>query len=95
MSPIALATAVVAFLTLVAVRLLAGDPNTEPWLLPSLIPMGVMVLLNIGRAIRRHRRLAAARLDSTCRPAFFAPDDLRALSSGPHAHLAKRYLHRG
>ena len=95
MSPIALATAVVAFLTLVAVRLLAGDPQTEPWLLPALIPIAVMVLLNIGRAVRRLRRLAAAKQDKTVWPAFFAPEDLRELSSGPHAQLAKRYLRRG
>lgn len=93
-SPLALATAAVAFLTLVALRLLAGDPNTEPYLLPALIPLGVMVLLNIGRAIRRHRRLAAARKNTTDKPAFFAPEDLRALSSGPHANLAKRYLRK-
>ena len=93
-SPMALATAVVAFLTLMAMRLLAGDPKTEPYLLPALIPMGVMVLLNIGRAVRRHRRLAAMRKDRTDWPTFFAPDDLRALSSGPHAPLAKRYLRR-
>lgn len=93
-SPMALATAAVAFLTLVAVRLLAGDPNTEPYLLPALIPMGVMVLLNIGRAIRRHRRLAAARMDTTDWPTFFAPEDLRVLSTGPHARLVKRYLRR-
>ena len=94
LSPMALATAAVAFLTLMAMRLLAGDPNTEPYLLPALIPMGVMVLLNIGRAVRRYRRLTAARKNSADRPAFFAPDDLRALSSGPHAQLAKRYLRR-
>ena len=94
LSPLALATAVVAFLTLMAMRLLAGDPNTEPYLLPALIPMGVMVLLNIGRAVRRQRRLAAIRKDKTHWPTFFAPDDLRALSSGPHAQLAKRYLRR-
>jgi len=93
-SPMALATAVVAFLTLVALRLLAGDPQTEPYLLPAMVPMGIMVLLNIGRAIRRRRRLAAVRQNDTDRPTFFAPDDLRALSSGPHAQLAKRYLHR-
>ena len=93
-SPIALATAVVAFLTLVALRLLAGDPNTEPYVLPALIPMAVMVLLNIGRVIRRYRRLAAMRQDKTYWPTFFAPDDLRALSSGPHANLVKRYLRR-
>ena len=95
LSPIALATAVVAFLTLLALRLLAGDPQTEPWLLPSMIPLGIMVLLNIGRAVRRRRRLTAARQDKTNWPAFFAPEDLRTLSSGPHAHLAKRYLRRG
>ncbi len=93
-SPLALATAVVAFLTLFAVRLLAGDPQTEPYLLPALIPIGIMVLLNAGRAIRRHTRLAAMRKDRTDWPAFFAPEDLRALSSGPHANLAKRYLRK-
>ena len=94
MSSLALVTAAVAFLTLWAERLLAGDPRTEHLVLPALIPMGVMVLLNIGRAVRRRRRLAAMRADKTNWPTFFAPDDLRALSSGPHAHLAKRYLHR-
>ena len=78
-----------------AVRLLAGDPQTEPWLLPALVPIAVMVLLNIGRAVRRLRRLAAAIQNKTVWPAFFAPEDLRELSSGPHAQLAKRYLRRG
>jgi hypothetical protein len=95
MSPMALATAAVAFLTLVALRLLSGDPQTEPWMLPSLIPLGIMVVLNVMRAVRRRRRLTAARQDKTNWPTFFAPEDLRALSSGPHAHLAKRYLRRG
>ena len=93
-SPLALATAVVAFLTLMAARLLAGDPQTEHLLLPAMIPMGVMVLLNIGRFIRRRRRLAAVRRDKTDRPAFYAPEELRTLSSGPYAQLARRYLHR-
>ena len=92
MSPMALATAVVAFLTLIAMRFLAGDPKTRHLLLPALIPMGVMVILNIVREIRRHGRLAAIRRDRTDWPSFFAPEDLRALSSGPHAQLAKRYL---
>ena len=94
MSTLALVTAVVAFFTLMAMRLLAGDPQTRHLLLPALIPIGVMVLLNIGRAVRRYRRLAAIRQDRTNWPTFFAPDDLRTLSSGPHAHLAKRYLRR-
>ena len=94
MSPLALATAVVAFFTLLAARLLAGDPNTVHLLIPALIPLGIMVLLNIVRAIRRRRRLAAMRQNRRDWPAFFAPDDLRALSSGPHAQLAKRYLRR-
>ncbi len=94
MSPLALATAVVAFFTLIALRLLAGDPNTVHLVLPALIPIGIMVLLNIGRAIRRRRRLNSMKKNRDGWPTFFAPEDLRALASGPNANLAKRYLRR-
>jgi predicted RNA-binding Zn-ribbon protein involved in translation (DUF1610 family) len=94
-SPLALITAVVAFITLWAMRLIGGQPEIRHLMLPALIPLGITVLLSIGRTVRRRRRLAAAKRDTAGRPGFFAPEDLRTLSPGPQAELAKRYLRRG
>lgn len=70
--------------------------SLPPWgslILYILLPLGVMLLLDLGYVLRRKRRLARCR-QSADRPAFYTREGLEALAEGPYSGLVKPYLRR-